>query len=392
MITSRVPALLGGPPAFQPSLGFTRPAVPSFAELAPEFEDILTSGTLTKGPRLARLEAALQQHLRCPHVVCVNSCTSGLILGIQSLKLSGEVIVPSFSFMASFHALKWNGLTPVFVDCKPYALTVDLEAVRAAITPRTAAIMSAYVFGNPPALEELDALAREKGLAHFCDSAHGIGTLIDGVPAGNHADFEVFSCSPTKLLTAAEGGVVATRRPDVEKWIRSGRDYGNPGSYDCEFAGLNARMSEFHAAIMLAGLPRLESYVEARQRLVDLYQARLSQLPGVRFQEIRPGVRSSHKDFPIFIEAGAFGLHRDQLQKALAAEGIPTRAYFDPPGHQLTAYRQDLDLPVTARMCQEVLCLPMSSLMTADEAERVCQCLIELHQQAPALAKAAPLE
>ncbi|MBS2034354.1 DegT/DnrJ/EryC1/StrS family aminotransferase [bacterium] len=386
MITSKTAALLGGPPTFQPPLAFTRPAVPSFSELAPEFEEILSTGMLTKGPRLARLEAALRQHLKSQHVVCVNSCTSGLILGIQSLKLSGEVIVPSFSFMATFHALRWNNLTPVFVDCNPYSLTIDLEAVKAAITPRTCAVMSAYVFGNPPDLEAIDKLCKEKGLAHFCDSAHGIGTLIDGVPAGNHADFEVFSCSPTKLLTAAEGGVVSTRRPEIEQWIRNGRDYGNPGSYDCDFAGLNARMSEFHAAIMLAGLPRLESYVQARARLVEIYKQRLSAVPGIRFQQIRQGVRSSNKDFPIFVEASAFGLHRDQLQKALLAEGIPTRAYFDPPGHQLTAYKQELDLPVTARMCAEVICLPMSSLMSDEETERVCQCLLELHQQAPALA------
>jgi len=365
--------------------------VPSYAELAPEFEDILNTGMLTKGPRLARLEKALQEHLGSPNVICVNSCTSGLILGIQSLQLTGEVIVPSFSFMATFHALRWNNLTPVFVDCNPYSLTIDLKAMEAAITPRTCAVMSAYVFGNPPDLDGLDALCKKHGLVHFCDSAHGIGTLIDGVPAGNHADFEVFSCSPTKLLTAAEGGVVSTRRPEIAEWIRSGRDYGNPGSYDCDFAGLNARMSEFHAAIMLAGLPRLESYVLARAHLVELYKQRLGHLPGLRFQEIRAGVRSSNKDFPIFIEAKAFGLHRDQLQKALLAEGIPTRAYFDPPGHQLTAYKQELDLPVTAQMCAEVICLPISSLMVDEEAERVCQCLLELHRQAPALAQAMPL-
>ena len=299
--------------------------------------------------------------------------------------------MPSFSFMATFHALHWNNLTPVFVDCNPYSLTVDLKAVEAAITPRTCAVMSAYVFGNPPDLDGLDELCKKHNLVHFCDSAHGIGTLIDGVPAGKHGDFEVFSCSPTKLLTAAEGGVVSTRRPEIAQWIRDGRDYGNPGSYDCDFAGLNARMSEFHAAIMLAGLPRLESYVLARAHLVELYKQRLGHLPGLRFQEIRPGVRSSNKDFPIFIEAKAFGLHRDQLQKALLAEGIPTRAYFDPPGHQLTAYKQELDLPVTAQMCAEVLCLPISSLMVDEEAERVCQCLLELHRQAPALAQATPL-
>lgn len=388
MITSKTAALLGGAPKFQPALAFTRPALPPYSELASEFEDILNTGALTKGPRLARLEEALRSHLRSPHVVCLNSCTSGLILGIQGLKLSGEVIVPSFSFMATFHALRWNGLTPVFVDCNPYSLTVDVEAVRAAIRPQTCAVMSAYVFGNPPDLVALDELCKERGLAHFCDSAHGIGTLIDGVPAGTHADFEVFSCSPTKLLTAAEGGVFSTRHSHLEQWVRSGRDYGNPGSYDCDFAGLNARMSEFHAAIMHAGLPRLESYVKTRAGLVEAYRQRLQSLPGIRFQTIASNVRSSHKDFPIFIRADEFGMSRDLLQKALAAEGVPTRAYFDPPGHQLTAYKQDLDLPVTRQMCEEVLCLPMSSLMTEAEVDQVCDCLAELQQQAPALVRA----
>jgi len=397
VITSKTPALLGGAPTFQPGLAFTRPALPSYEELESEFRDIIETGYLTKGPRLARLEAALAQYFassggEAPQVVCVNSCTSGLLLGIQALGLEGEVIVPSFSFMATFHALHWNRLTPIFVDCNPYSLTVDLQAVRAAVTPRTCAVMSAYVFGNPPDLDGLDDFCQSKGLAHFCDSAHGIGTLIDGVPAGNHADFEVFSCSPTKLLTAAEGGVVSTRHGRIADWVRSGRDYGNPGSYDCDFAGLNARMSEFHATLMWAGLPRLESYVQSRASLVQHYKTCLSAVPGIRFQEIRDGVRSSHKDFPIFIDSQEFGCHRDVLQKALQAEGIPTRAYFDPPGHRLTAYRQDLDLPVTTKMCAEVLCLPMSCLMTQNEVERVSECIAQLQAQAGELALTSATE
>jgi len=389
MIGQRVPAILGGNPAFEPALAFTRPAVPPYAELAGEFEDILNTGALTKGPRLAKLERALREHLGCPELVCVHSCTSGLMLGIQGMKLTGEVIVPSFSFMATFHALHWNGLTPVFVECQEYALTIDLDAIEAAITPKTSAIMSAYVFGNPPLLKQLDELCQKRGLVHFCDSAHGIGTLIDGVPAGNHGDFEVFSCSPTKLLTAAEGGVVATRHRHLADWLRAGRDYGNPGSYDCEFAGLNARMSEFHAAIMLAGLPRLESYVQRRVEVVERYQAALKTLPGIRFQAIRSGVRSSNKDFPVFIQAEGFGLSRNQLQRALQKEGIPTRAYFDPPGHQLTAYKQELDLPVTRRMCDEVLCLPISSTMTVAEVDKVCEVIFDLQQQAGAICNLA---
>lgn len=391
--TSR-PALLGGTPAFSPPLAFTRPVTPPYEELEPEFRDILATGNLTKGPRLGRLEQALRGHLDASHVCAVGSCTGGLMLGIQALALQGEVIVPSFSFMASFHALHWNGLTPVFVDCEAWSLTVDPAAIEAAITPRTCAIMSAYMFGNPPDLDRIDGIARKHGLAHFCDSAHGIGTLIDGKPAGGRGDFEVFSCSPTKVLTAAEGGIVSTRRADVDAHVRSGRDYGNPGSYQCDFPGLNARMSEFHAALMLAGLPRLESYVEARQRVVAGYRRLLGSTPGIRFQKIAPNVRSSNKDCPMFIVQEEFGMSRDLLGKALAAEGIPTRAYFDPPGDQLHAYRDlpPVELPTTRQMCSQVICLPISSLMSDDEVERVAQAVLKIRRHASELTSPEELE
>ncbi|CAN0493364.1 unnamed protein product, partial [Phaeothamnion confervicola] len=187
--------------------------------------------------------------------------------------------------MATFHALRWNGLTPIFVDCERDTLTVDIDSIRKAIGPKTVAVMSAYLFGNPPALKAIDALCKEKGLRHFCDSAHGMGTYIDGRPAGGHGDFEIFSASPTKLLTAAEGGILATNDKAIADWATIGRDYGNPGDYDCRFPGLNARMSEFHAAIMLEGLGELPKWVEHRRVLVEAYQAALGKLPGVSFQK-----------------------------------------------------------------------------------------------------------
>jgi dTDP-4-amino-4,6-dideoxygalactose transaminase len=374
------PAILGGTPAFSPSLPFTKPAVVDFAELAPDFQAICESGMLSKGQWLGRLEAALAEKIGAKHVVCVNSCTAGLLLGIQSLKLSGEVIVPSFSFMATFHALRWNGLTPIFVDCDPETLTIDLKAVEAAITPRTCAVMSAYLFGNPPDMVGLDEICRRHKLYHFCDSAHGMGTLIDGKPAGTHAEFEVFSASPTKVLTAGEGGVVATNNPCVAEWVRIGRDYGNPGDYDCRFPGLNGRMSEFHAVLMLRGLAHLEDYVLERERVVRGYTEGLGALPGVRFQKIREGCRSSRKDFPIIVEESAFGLGRDALKKALELEGIPTRAYFDPPGHHQTPYRTDQHLPITEQISSSILCLPISSTMTDEQVERVVAAIARIQQ------------
>lgn len=381
-----LPALLGGAPAFPGGLPFTRPTVPPWEEVAPRFEAMYRSGWLTKGPHQRQFEERMAAYLGVKHTVAVSSCTSGLILAIQSLGLEGEVIVPSFSFMATFHALRWNRLTPVFVDCEPDTFTVDLQAVRAAITPRTCAVMAACLFGNPPDYEGLERLCAERGLQLFSDSAHGLGTLYQGRPMGGRGRFEVFSLSPTKLLPAAEGGLVATNDDHVARWVVDGRDYGNPGSYDCRFVGLNARMSEFHAILALSGVEALDSYATARNALVDTYQRELAEVPGLRWQRIRDGARSSYKDFPVLVEAG-FGLDRNELGRALDAEGIPTRPYFHPPGHELTAYADlpRVSLPNTEYISRHALCLPLASHMDPAEAAGVARAIRRIHAHAGAL-------
>ncbi len=382
-----LPAILGGSPAFPEGVPFTRPTLPPWEALAPQLEAMYRSGNLTKGPHQRRFEARMEAYLQVPHVVAVSSCTSGLMLGIQSLGLEGEVIVPSYSFMATFHALRWCNLTPVFVDCEPDTLTVDVEAVRAALTPRTVGVMAVSLFGNPPDWPALEALCAEKGLALFSDSAHGLGTLLHGKPLGGWGSFEAFSLSPTKLLPAAEGGLVATRDERVAAWVRSGRDYGNPGSYDCQFAGLNARMSEFHALLGLAGVDCLDSYAVHRNRVAEVYHAELGDLPGIGFQKVREGARSSYKDFPILVDPEAFGIDRDRLGRALQAEGIPTRAYFFPAGHEQTAYADlpRVHLPQTERLSRQVLCLPIASHMELEEVRRVAWALRRIHARASAV-------
>jgi dTDP-4-amino-4,6-dideoxygalactose transaminase len=370
-------------------MAFTRPTLPPWSRLEPRFREMFASGELTKGRWQRVLEERLAEALGVRRVVALSSCTSGLLLGIQSLGLQGEVLVPSFSFSATFHALRWNRLTPIWVDCEPDTFTVDLGALERALTPRTCAVMGACLFGNPPDLRGLTDFCRRRGLALFFDSAHGLGTLYEGRPLGGWGDFEVFSLSPTKLLPAGEGGILASNRDDVADWARDGRDYGNPGNYDCRFAGLNARMSEMHAVTALEGLDHLEGYARARNRLADLYRTRLEALPGLRLQRVRPGCRSSYKDLAVVVEEG-FGLSRDDLARALAAEGIPTRPYFDPPGHRQAAYRDlpPVHLPVTEHLSAHVLCLPIASHMSEDEVVCVCGAIERIHRHADQVARA----
>lgn len=379
------PAILGGAPIFPEGLPFTQPTVPAWEDIAGEFEAMYRTGWLTKGPYMQRFEEAMQDYLGVKHAVAVGSCTSGLILALQSLQLDkchGEVLVPSFTFMATFHSLYWNGLRPVFVDCESDTFTIDPELVRRAITPNTVGIMAASTFGNPPDWDALEKIAAEHHLALFSDSAHGMGTLYHGKRLGGHGDFEVFSLSPTKLLTAGEGGIVATNRDDVAAWVRAGRDYGNPGNYDCPHVGLNARMSEFHAILGRRALEHLDEYAQHRNEVAQSYKRLLGTLPGISFQTIRADSRSSYKDFAVLIDSSVFGISRTKLIEALQAEGIPTRCYFSPAGHGLTPYRQYATqlLPETERISARVICPPISSHMALEAVERVYQAFARLYE------------
>ena len=198
---------------------------------------------------------------------------------------------------------------------------------------------------------------------------------------GGFGDAEVFSLTPTKPLVAGEGGLVATTRDDVAYKVRIGRDYANPGNYDTQFVGLNGRMSEMHAATALASLEGFEANQSRRFEIVDRYVSRLSEIPGVRVQAVPPADRSTWKDFTIAIDHEQFGIDRDGLRRALAADGIDTRTYFDPPVHRQHAYREvDSDtLPVTDDVCTRVLSLPVYPALEDRVIDGIADVIARVH-------------
>ncbi len=382
------PAVLGGRPAFEEMVQMVRPVLPGFDELKGEIQEILSSGMVTKGPIMRAFEQAVAEHLGVKHAIAVSSCTSGLMLVHKSLGLTGEVIVPSFTFMATISSLVWNNLTPVFVDADPHTTNLDPGKVEAAITPRTSAIVAVHNFGTPADIQALQDIASRHGLKLIFDAAHGFGALYQGEPVGKQGDAQVFSLSPTKLLITGEGGIVSTQDDVLAQKIRMGREYGNDGNYDTAFAGLNARMPELSALLGLHGLENLEEAALSRNRTVDLLQEVLGCLPGISFQQVRQGDRSSYREFSIMIDAGKFGLTRDELAKALAAENIDTRKYYDPPAHKQTAYRQFYNgqsLENTEWLAANSLSFPMWTNMPDDTALRIGQAVQRIQAQAEAV-------
>ena len=198
----------------------------------------------------------------------------------------GEVVMPSFTFLAAAAAIVWNNLRPVFVEVDPRTTNVVPQAIRSAITPRTVAIAACHNFGNPCDIPALEAVANEHGLPLVIDAAHGFGASVHGRPVGAGATAQVFSLSPTKLLVAGEGGIVATNCDCLAHFVRLGREYGNDGSYDALFPGVNGRMPELSAATALASLEILDEVSDRRNELAALYRKELGELPGIGFVEV----------------------------------------------------------------------------------------------------------
>lgn len=383
------PAILGGAPAFSEKVNIVRPVMPDFSEMTDGVQSILRSGMVTKGDQLKSFEKAVREHLGVKHAIGVSSCTSGLMLTYRGLGLTGDVVVPSFTFMATVSALVWSGLHPVFADVDAGTTNLDPVAAEAAITPQTSAIVAVHNFGNPAELDALRDVARRHGLKLIIDAAHGFGSLYQGQPVGGQADAHVFSLSPTKLLIAGEGGILATNDDALAEQAIMGREYGNSGNYDSAFAGLNARMPEFNALLGLRSLERLENAAQTRNQTADLYEEMLGHLPGVQFQEVRPGNRCSYKDLSITFDPAEFGLTRDQLAVALAAENIDTRKYYEPPVHRQTAYQHLYDgrpLPNTEWLARNSLSFPMWSDMPSQVVMQIGEAVQRIYQNREAVA------
>lgn len=378
------PALLGNSPIFEHKVNISKPLLPRYEELAKPMRDILENRVLTKGHGLRVFEELVAEHLGVRNAVAVSSCTSGLMLVYQALGLNRAVIVPSFTFMATVSALIWAGLRPIFADVEPGTTNLNPSAAEAAVTSETSAIVAVHNSGNPAEIDDLRSVAERHKLRLIFDAAHAFGSLYQGRPVGHHGDASVFSLSPTKLLVAGEGGIIATNDDRLAEKVRVGREYGNSGHYDCAFAGINARLPEINAVLGQLGLANLESSAQHRNQLAELYRQRLTRVPGLNFQQVRSGNRSSYKDFSIIIDPDAFGLTRNELAMALEAENIETRTYYDPPVHRQSAYRQyapqDDTLPETEMLSSRILNIPIWSDMDSSIVDKICVAVERMHE------------
>jgi dTDP-4-amino-4,6-dideoxygalactose transaminase len=358
-----------------------RPTLPDFREFEELVHDSWDEGLVTNGRMVQAFEEEVCRRTGAIQAIAVSSCTAGLMLALQAMELpaGAEVIVPSFTFAATAQAVVWNGLVPVFCDCLPGSLTLDPDDVERNVSSRTTAICATYIYGLPPDIDALVALGDRHGLCVYFDAAQGLGAEFRGRKAGIFGTCEVFSLSPTKVVTAVEGGVICTSDPGLAARLRVMRDYGKDpiSGEDMVHLGLSARMSEIHAAVGLLSLRRLDELVKARQQLIETYQMRLAPLLGCYVQTAPPDRTTSGNYFVLFITDRA-RMSRDEVWMALKARGIQTKRYFYPPVHEQTLFqrvpcRVSDRMERTVRASREALALPLYSHMTQEQIHRVCQ-------------------
>lgn len=382
--TTDQPALLGGRPAFPDGLALMRPTLENLPELERRLGRVLESGTLTNGPTVRELEEQVAERLGVAAVVAVSSCTAGLALTLQALGVRERVVLPSFTFSASAHAVVWAGAQPRFADIDHDTLCVDPSSVARLLDGATA-MTATHVYGTPCRTEELQAVADRAGIPLVYDAAHGLGSSRGGRPIGGFGIAEVFSLSPTKVVVAGEGGLVATDDASLAQSVRLGLNYGNPGDYDCLFPGLNARMSELHAAVALHSLARLDRNVDHRNQLVEHFWSVLQGVPGLRRPLVEPGDVSTYKDLTLIVDGEGFGISAAELAVALQAEGIDSRRYYHPSIHRQRAYAhlEPTDLPVTEEISPRVLSVPLWSHMSHDQVRSMAEAILRIHAHAP---------
>jgi len=366
----------GGVPAFDSPLHVGRPNVGDRATLLARIEDMLDRSWLSNdGPYLREFETRIAELLGVRHCIAICNGTVALQVMAKACGFSGEVIMPSFTFVATPHALEWQGVTPVFCDIDPQTHNIDPAQVEALITERTTGILGVHVWGRPCDVTALHDIARRHDLVLAFDAAHGLACSHGGTMIGNFGAAECFSFHATKFFNTFEGGAITTNDDDIAARCRLMRNFGFDGPDHVASVGINGKMNEVCAAMGLTNLEALSSFVDVNTRNYRAYAAGLASIPGVELIPYSETERSNHQYVVVEVDATSAGLSRDQLHSVLTAQNVLARRYFYPGCHAMEPYRSrplSAPLPQTERLTSRTLSLPTGTAVDVSDIRVIC--------------------
>ncbi|MFZ4641427.1 MAG: DegT/DnrJ/EryC1/StrS family aminotransferase [Nodosilinea sp.] len=374
-------AYFGGDLKFEQKLYVGRPNIGDRQALLARINDILDRRWLSNnGLYVQEFEQRVASYLGVKHCIAVCNATVALELVIRALELAGEVIVPSFTFVATAHALQWQEITPVFADVDPKTHTLDPNQIEKLITPRTSGIIGVHLWGQPCDREALEAIAEKHQLKLLFDASHAFGCSYQGQMVGNFGNAEVFSFHATKFMNTFEGGAIVTNDDELNEKLRLMKNFGFVNYDQVIYLGINGKMAEVSAAMGLTSLESITEFIEANRRNYHAYQEGLADLPGISLFPFNQVEQNNYQYVVVEVDEALAGVSRDFLVRILHAENVIARRYFYPGCHRMEPYRSyfphaGLLLPETEKLCERVLILPTGTATSEEDISIICQIL-----------------
>ncbi len=371
-------AIFGGAPAFREPLHVGRPNIGDRERLMARISDMLDRRWFTNnGPLVQEFEQRIAAYVGVKYCIAMCNATVALEIAARALGLKGEVIVPSFTFIATVHALQWQEITPVFCDVAPGTHHIDPSQVERLITPHTSGLIGVHVWGHPCDIEALAEVAQRRNLHLMFDAAHALGCSHKGRMIGGFGDCEVFSFHATKFLNSFEGGAVTTNCDKLAEKMRFMRNFGFAGYDDVDFVGTNGKMTEVCAAMGLTSLESIDAIVTINYHNYKTYQRELEGLPGIVLFRYDESERCNYQYIIVEVDAEKAGIDRDTVVKVLQAENVLARRYFTPGCHKMEPYRSyfpnaGLLLTETEKLTTRVMSLPTGTAVDTSDVVQIC--------------------
>jgi dTDP-4-amino-4,6-dideoxygalactose transaminase len=374
-------AVFGGKPAFDQPLHVGRPNIGDRKVFEQRVADILDRRWLSNdGPYVQQLEQRIAEFVGVKHCIAMCNATIALEIAIRALGMRGEVIVPSFTFIATAHALQWQEITPVFCDIDPRTHTLDPRRLEELVTPRTTGIIGVHTWGRPCEIDALSEIAGRRGLKLLYDSAHAFGCSYKGQMIGAFGDAEVFSFHATKFINSLEGGAVVTNDDELAKKIGLMKNFGFTFYDQVEYVGTNGKMNEISGAMGLTNLESIDEFIAVNRRNHDAYRRELQGIPGISLLEYDESEKCNFQYVVVEIDEAITGINRDAIQRVLWAENVLARRYFYPGCHRVEPYRSlypdaGLHLAETEQLTKRVMTLPTGTALQPEQISVICRIL-----------------
>lgn len=355
----------------------SQPTLPSLDDFTESLKIIWKRKWLTNnGEFHQEFEKKLADYLEVPYVSLFSNGTLALISALQALRITGEVITTPYSFVATTHALHWNGIKPVFVDIDPVYGNIDPLKIEAAITPKTTAILPVHVYGNPAGLEQIENIADTYGLKVIYDAAHAFGVQKDNNSILNFGDLSMLSFHATKVFNTIEGGAIICKDEKTKKRIDNLKNFGFADEITVVAPGINAKMNEVQAAYGLLQLKTIDEQIQKRKEIADTYRELLDGIDGIRCLNDIENVKHNYSYFPIFVDTSKYPMTRDGLYNKLKENNIHGRRYFYPLISEFPTYRglpssNPNNLSIASNFANQVICLPIYPDLKKETIEEI---------------------